>query len=221
MKKTFSVFLLLIWMLAGCKAKQDTQVNKELDAGIVYHSDIPPEDCYICGGIIETSKNSKLYWGQNNVALISLNTFEVKPIEINRYDRSDGHLREELSGLLLFECKVCDYGGFSAYLMRNCDRGYATAVLDFGNDERLDIDKVSSYLCENCLNEILPRDIEQCFGVGIINLETKEVYVFQEMLSGFIIGDFYVDCDSLERHDDIVQMDLQIFFCPVRYEKNS
>ena len=40
------------------------------------------------------------YWGENNIALISLNTFEIKLLEINRYDRTDGRL-VEAAGVLL------------------------------------------------------------------------------------------------------------------------
>ena len=49
-----------------------------------YHSDTSPEDCFLGGNGMENRMPPK--WGQNNIALISLNTFEIKPVEINRYD---------------------------------------------------------------------------------------------------------------------------------------
>lgn len=94
--KQFAVALLLplVLVLIGCEMRQSTNSS---DAAIsdepAYHSDTSSEDCYLCGGGIESLIPS--YWGQNNIALISLNTFEIKPLEINRYDRLDGRLIEE------------------------------------------------------------------------------------------------------------------------------
>jgi len=47
------------------------------------------------------------------------------------------------------------------------------------------------------LNEILPQKIEECFGVGIIQLKTKEIHMLEETLGNFTIGDFYVDFDMI------------------------
>ena len=96
--KQFSLALLviLLFILAGCEAEQ--RMNQDGETG--YFSDTSAEDCYLCGGGIEDLMPS--YWGQNNVALISLNTFEIKPIEINRYDRLSGQLIEEYAGVVSF-----------------------------------------------------------------------------------------------------------------------
>lgn len=90
----FALLLPLILVLAGCGITQSAGSNDTaVSANPVYYSDISAEDCYLCGGGIENLIPS--YWGQNNIALISLNTFEIKPLEINRYDRLDGRLIEE------------------------------------------------------------------------------------------------------------------------------
>ena len=66
------------------------------------------------------------------------------------------------------------------------DRGYATGHVDFFyDDEVLDVSKAAGYLCEDCLNKILPSQLDRYFGVGAINLATKEVRVFEEHLRGF------------------------------------
>nr|WP_325223418.1 hypothetical protein [uncultured Oscillibacter sp.] len=52
------------------------------------------------------------YWGQNNIALISLNTFDIKPIEINRYDGITGQLIEEYAGTVSFGGGGSIDGGF-------------------------------------------------------------------------------------------------------------
>ena len=145
-------------------------------------------DCYLCGGGIENLIPS--YWGQNNIALISLNTFDIKPIEINRYDGITGQLIEEYAGTVSFGGGGSIDGGFSASLLRDYDRGYADGIIDFYGDEVMSADKAAVFLCADCLNELLPQEIDRCFGVGAIHLSTKEIRIFEKQLGGFGVGDF-------------------------------
>ncbi len=222
MKKSAFAFLVsLLLVLPGCGTDPSTITdNRTISEKVAYHSDTSAEDCFLCGGGIENIVPS--YWGQNNVALISLNTFEIKPIEINRYDRLSGRLIEEYAGTISFGGGGSTDGGFSANLMLEYDRGYATGSVDFLNDETLDTDKAASFLCADCLNKILPKpkEISQCFGVGAINLDTREIRLFEENLGGFGLGDFHIDCDLKEqKNGDSHQMDLLVFYCPIRYEQ--
>lgn len=204
-----ALLVLLLFSMAGCR--EDVP---DSEAG--YSSDTAGEDCYLCRGDIENLIPS--CWGQNNVALISLNTFEIKPIEINRYDKSSGRMVEEYAGVASFGGGGSKDGGFSAVFMLDYDRGYAVGSVDFLNDEKLDADKAASFLCVDCLNEILPQRTGRCFGVGAIHLDTKEICLFGEDLGGFGLGDFYFDCDLKEQKSrDTYQMDLSIFYCPLRY----
>ena len=216
-----TLLLLLTLMLAGCKMEQSADSNGDATSvKTPYSSDTSTEDCYLCGGGIENLIPS-YYWGQNNIALISLNTFEIKPLEINRYDRIDGRLIEEYAGTVSFGGSGSKDGGFAASLFLNYDRGYATGSVDFYDDEVLDVSKAAGFLCEDCLNKILPSQLDRYFGVGAINLATKEVRVFEEHLRGFGLGDFYIDCDLKVRDDGKRRMNLLIFYCPIRFEKES
>ena len=216
----FALLLPLTLVLAGCGITQSAGSNDTaVSANPAYYSDISAEDCYLCGGGIENLIPS--YWGQNNIALISLNTFEIKPLEINRYDRLDGRLIEEYAGFVSFGGGGSQNGGFSATLMQGYDRGYATGSVDFYNDAVLDISKAAGFLCMDCLNEILPLQTDRCFGVGAINLATKKVRIFEECLGGFTLGDFYIDCDLQNQDRDKCQMDILIFYCPIRYQNES
>lgn len=210
---TLVLLVLMLHILAGCGTGQDTAQVNEAE----YFSDTSSEDCYLYGGGIENL--IPFYWGQNNIAFISLNTFEIKPIEINRYDRLSGRLIEEYAGVISFGGGGSTDGGFSASLMLEYDRGYADGPVDFLNDETLDAEKAASFLCADCLNKILPKEISQCFGVGVIHLDTKEIHLFEQNLGGFGLGDFYIDCHLKEqKNSDSRQMDLLIFYCPLRYE---
>jgi len=210
MKRWILVLLILAFpVLAGCGTEQST-------AGVSgYLSPTSSEDCCLCGNGLEDLIPS--YCGQNNIALISLNTFEIKPIEINRYDSSSGRLIEEYAGMVSFDGGGSTDGGFSASLLSDPDRGYAVGSVDFLGDETPDADKAGSFLCTDCLNELLPEEPTRCFGVGVINLETRELRLFEKNLFGFDLGDFYIDC-HLNEHGAPHQMDLLIVYCPIRYE---
>ena len=156
MKRFIIVLLLPLTLIsAGCRTERSTDSNDTaVSSKTVYSSDISAEDCYLCGGGIENLM--PYYLGQNNIALISLNTFEIKPLEINRYDRVDGRLVEEYVGAVSFGGSGSKDGGFAASLLQNYDRGYATGHVDFYDDEVLDASKAAGFLCEECLNKILP-----------------------------------------------------------------
>ena len=220
MRRFVFTLLLLMLILAGCKVGQSADSNgAAASVKMSYPSDTSTEDCYLCGGDIE--KLIPSYWGQNNIALISLNTFEIKPLEINCYDRTNGRLIEEYAGAVSFGGSVSKDNGFAASLLQNYDRGYAIGHVDFYDDEVLDVSKAAGFLCEDCLNKILPSQIDRYFGIGAINLATKEVRVFEEHLGGFGLGDFYIGCDLQDRDGDTHRMNLLIFYCPIRYEKES
>lgn len=218
--RKFVVALLLPFMLvlAGCEIKQSAaSSDTAASATPPYSSNTSSEDCYLCGGGIESLIPE--YWGQNNVALISLNTFEVKPIEMNRYD-VNGQLIEEAIGAISFGESGRKDGGFSTSMVQDYDRGYASGSVFFYDDEVLDISKMADFLCEDCLNEVLPRQVERSFGVGAVNLATKEVRIFEKCLSGFPLGDFYIHCDPKGKDGNTPWMDILIFYCPIRYEKS-
>ena len=214
----FTLLLSLMMVLAGCGMKQSSNFSgAAVSTKTSYSSGTSTEDCYLCGG---AESPLSPYWGQNNIALFSLNTFEIKPLEINRYDRTDGRLIEEYAGAVSFAVGG-NGGGFSANMMQDSDRGYATGSVDFHSDKVLDISKAANFLCANCLNEILPSQIDRCLGVGAVNLATGEVRIFEERLGGFTLGDFYIDCDLQDLDGDTHRMDILIFSCPIRYEQES
>ena len=92
-----ALLILLLSTLVGCTAEKDPgSVEKDpgstWDRETVYSSGTSTEDCYLCGDGIENLASS--YWGQENVAFISLNTFEIIPLEIIRYNEIDENLIE-------------------------------------------------------------------------------------------------------------------------------
>lgn len=216
----FILLLLLLPIIAsGCEATpapSPTPPNTET----LYKSEVSSEDCWLCGTGSEDSL-AGVYWRQDNIAIVSLNTFEITPLEINNYDFLTGNLIEEVSGTVSFGGGSTGNDGFSVTMLIDSDRGYATGQLNFNEDKALDIEKASTFLCEECLNKVLPKDTNTCFGVGALNLKTKELKLFSENLAGFGLGDFYIDCNlqvQSSKHQNQPQLDLLIFYCPIRYE---
>ena len=78
--KRFPLLLLviLLFILAGCGADQLPAPDDETR----YSSNTSAEDCYLCGGGIESLVPS--YWGQDNIALISLYYFLIKSFNQGR-----------------------------------------------------------------------------------------------------------------------------------------
>lgn len=218
--KRFLPILLVLFLLGLPSCGKEQTVNTGDSSGTtetIYHSDTSRQDCYLCGEGIENLV--PFYWGQNNIALISLNTFDIKPIEINRYDRLTRQLIEEYAGTVSLGGGGSIDGGFSADLLLDYDKGYASGSINFYDDTVLDANKAAAFLCEDCLNELLPQEIDRCFGVGAIDLSTKEIRVFEESLGGFGLGDFHIDCDLKDLEDGSHQMSILMFYCPIRYEK--
>ena len=79
--------LIVITIVARISAAQE-QTPKEYEH-IDYVSNITQEECFVCG-----TNNGYSYWGEDNVGIVNLNTFELLYLEINRYD-DYGNLIEE------------------------------------------------------------------------------------------------------------------------------
>lgn len=214
MKKWMAVCCVILALsLARCDAGRVPSEPKE----IIYTSETPPEDCVLCGNGAEASFSS--YWGQNNVAIVSLNTFEGIPVEINRYG-IDGTLIEESAGYMTMQGFQAREDSFRCSASANADRGYATCSLTLYEDETLDPEKAAAYLCVDCLNDAMQDYARDGFGVGLVHLETKELRVLGERYVGFGLDDFYISCTFPEEHteDGSRTIRLVIFYAPLRYD---
>ena len=200
MERRISALLLALCLLAGCGAEeQETSVLC-----------VSTADCVLCKGA------GMWAWGQNNVGLISLNTFDMVPIEINRYD-SGGGLIEENTGT--FQIRHIQGGeeGFSASVIEEPDFGYATLTVTLGEDGAMDRGKAAAFLCENCLEDIAPEG-EETLGLGVIDFATGKVEAFNRKIRGFGAGDFRIHCDWPEEGEKV---ELLIFYAPLRYENEA
>ena len=223
MKKLLLFLLCTILILSGCaNTKSSVSDNSpsfvdDEKEKVAYTSKIEKHECALC------SKGGKTllpaYAGQNNVGIICINTFDISPVSINRYD-DYGTLIEEPAGHM-----TMNHNSFGENRMRTSttthpDRGYADVDVSFSDDKTVDQKAIEKLLCQDCLTTIMEDAWEEPYGVGIINFETLEVRLFEENITAFSFGDYYIDIDRRENKEDPkrMELDLMIFYCPPRYE---
>ncbi len=220
MKKLILFFFCIVLVLSGCSNTQtqnsESNVADEKEE-IVYTSKIQKSECALC------SKGGKTllpaYAGQNNVGIICINTFDISPVSINRYD-DFGNLIEEPAGHM-----TMNHNSFGENRMRTSttthpDRGYADVDVSFSDDKTVDQKAIEKLLCQDCLTTIMEDSWEEPYGIGIINFETLEARLFEENITAFTFGDYYIDIDRREdkENPEHIELDLLIFYCPPRCE---
>lgn len=198
MKKRMVLLLLTLTLLSGC-GKERTQKEPV--------TCVSAEDCFLCGG------REEYPWGQNNIGLISLNSFELIPIGINWYDNK-GELMGELTGTFQLRSHQAGETGFRASVMEESDHGYAIANVTLEEDRKADRERAGGFLCEECLERILPEGETAPAGLGAVDLLTGEVRALDGKIKGLFLGDFYVHCDWKK---DGKSVELLLFYSPLRY----
>ena len=207
--------MLMLMETAGCGQKRETAQDYRAEAESLYQTCAAKEDCCLCGS------GAALYWehlGENNVGIVSLNTFQMLPVSINRYDDA-GKLIEENTGCMVSSRFTGDEDGFSANLMLDADRGVADAQLSFNADQRLRLERTAQHLCEEHFREFVSDLYGNPYGVGIVDLENAKLYPIKENVIAFQAGDYYIHCDSREtdRDGNPLKMSVYVVYTPLRY----
>lgn len=220
MKRRLVILLCAILALSGCAKAPVTDTpntSSEQKEEVSYISKIQKEDCALCSKAGKTLL--PLYADQTNLGIICINTFDMSPVTINRYD-DHGNLLEEKAEHMNMTHNSFGEGGMTTSVSAQPDRGYANVHVGFTKDDCIDKQAVESILCQNCLNAIMEESWDEPYGVGIINFETLEVRLFEENITGFTFGDYYIHIDRRENKDDSewTELDMLIFYCPPRYE---
>ncbi len=223
MKKLIPFLLCIMLVLSGCaNAKPQSTSNNQSYVDdekeeIIYTSKIQKSECALCNKGGKTLLPA--YAGQNNVGIICINTFDISPVSINRYD-DFGNLIEEPAGHMTMNHNSFGEGRMSTSTSAVYDRGYANVDVSFTDDKTVDKDSVEKLLCQDCLTTIMDDAWDEPYGIGVINFETLEVKLFEENVTAFSFGDYYIDIDRRENTDETerTELDLLIFYCPERYK---
>jgi len=223
MKRKLIFLFCLLLALTGCSKSElpdsGTQVKYDAEEKeeVIYTSKIEKENCWLC------SKQGKTllpaYAGQNNVGIICINNFDMSPVAINRYD-DYGNLIEEAAGHMSITHNSFGEDGISTSVNANPDRGYADVHVYLKSNDSVDKNSIESMLCQDCLTTIMNEAWDEPYGIGVINFETLEFRLFEENITAFTFGDYYIDIDRRENKDnpEEIELDLLIFYCPPRYE---
>lgn len=197
--------LLLLFGIAAVKTAQDARAYIHID----YISEQSQEECFLCGTINDSIIAS--YWGEDNVGIINLNTFELLRLEINRYDNY-GQLIEKAAGYMQ-SSGMSDDGSY-VHAWTYPDNGYASVQIT-GTQYSVERESVQSHLCQSCLDQIN----EMWFGetppaeYAIVSFAERTIRPLVECYTWFSAGNYGIDCDFNSEGD----IDLLIHYCPPRY----
>lgn len=185
---------------------QETQGYEHVD----FVSDLAQEACFLCGD--GSDPLTSLYWGEDNVGIINLNTFELLRIEINRYD-DYGKLIEEVAGYM----QTSHLGGDDTYAHAFTfpDNGYAHVEIT-GVQYEIDRKTVQSHLCQICLDTI--NDMwfsgNAPAEYAIVSFAERTIQPLLNSCPWFAAGNFGIDCEFKDNGG----IDLLVHYCAVRYK---
>ena len=210
-KKLLCVILLML--LTGCTEQESPQhVQQErVYEHILFTSSIVPEDCVICG---ENSEHRlSWYMGQENVALVDVNTFDFCYIEINRYNPDGSQIMEPAGYMKMSGGEI---GAHRISGMVDSDLGMARMNGTLSGDP-IDAGAIESFLCQNCLDEFASYYFEHdnVYSLAIFNFATKTLRPLVESCPWYAADHYSVDC----HYEDDGEIDLTIYYCPPRFSE--
>ena len=176
---------------------------------INYVSNITPEECFVCGD----SSAASCYWGEDNVGIVNLNTFELLYLGINRYD-DHGELIEEPTGVMLSNGLIDKEAETYVHAYTFPDNAYADVQLS-GVKYAIDRDSVQNHLCQTCLDSInnLWFTTQPPAEFAIVSFEDRTIRALLNAHPWFAAGNYGIDCEFKEDGD----IDLLIHYAPNRY----
>ena len=179
---------------------------------IDYISTITQEECYVCGDTKDFS--GFFYWGEDNVGIVNLNTFELLRLEINRYD-DQGKLIEELAGFM--SSSGMSNEKTESYVHAYChpDNAYADVQIS-GVQYAIDRESVQTHLCQTCLdsiNNLWFTDMPPA-EYAIVSFENRTIQPLLNAHPWFSAGNYGIDCEFEEDG----KIDLLIHYIASRYE---
>lgn len=196
--------------------RQDENNNKEYKKN-EYSSSVVKNECYLCGD----NKNSTLlsHWGEHNIGMINLNTFEYFIFELNRYDDNKNPIEEKVkfSRRTGYQ-KWTEVGGSTMNYSYDVNRGYFTGRVSIDENTPLKADKLISYVCTDCLNSIMDQlyfDEPYC-DIAFLDFTTRKIGVFTKNGLGLQLSDYQIVYHYDKEYNTFY---FDGFYCPTRYSK--
>lgn len=187
---------------------QGSQVRTEAEyEHIDYISTITSEQCFVCS-------EHGLYWGEDNVGIVDLNTFELLYIPINRYG-DHGELIEEPAGIMQTSSLMDQETERYVHATIFPDNAYARVDLS-GVTYAIDRVVVQDNLCQICLDSInsLRFTTQPPAEYAVVSFEDKTIQPLLNAHPWFASGNYGIDCEF----KDDGAIDLLIHYAPNRYK---
>ena len=155
------------------------------------------------------------YWGQDNVGVVHLNTFEILPIRINQYDDAGEFVRKE-SGTM--ESLGLYHNDTYVNSMTNPDRGYSNVKIS-GVKYKTDRKSIQMHLCDTCIEALnqLNWNNDTPPEFAILNFKERTIRPLEQTLTWFFSGNFDINCE----YKDNGNIDMLIAYLPPRWDKTQ
>ena len=182
--------MLILLAVTGRSCDNGVQASERYEH-IDYVAAITEEDCYLCGD--RTDCEAALYWGEDNVGIVDLNTFELLRLEIVR-GNDDG------AAGYMSTCGMSDKEAGS-YVHAFCwpDNAYGKVQLS-GVRYCIDRSSVQGRLCQACLDPMnsLRYGDHPPAEYAVISFRDRTVRPLLDVYPWFSVGNYGIDCEFSE-----------------------
>ena len=153
--------------------------------------------------------------GQENVAIVDVNTFDFCRIEINRYS-PEGDQIMEAAGYM--QSAGGQIGTHRINGMVEPDLGMARLSGTL-SDDPIDADAIETFLCQECLDEFASHYYEhdKVYSLAVFNFATKTLRPLVESSSWYAADNYSVDC----HYEDDGKIDITVYYCPPRFAESE
>lgn len=171
--------LLALFVSNPHSAKQETPIGNYVS--------ILKGDCYLCGNgsVTETS----CFWGEDNVGIINLNTFDVLRLEINRYNSQGHHLGA--AGYMQSCHLSSENSHVHAYIFP--DNGFASVQIS-GVQYKVDRASIETNLCQRCIDSINVVDGTAILEYAIVNFYDRTIHPLSNCQTYYNLGNYAIQC---------------------------
>ena len=211
LRSIFAVMLLVV-MLTGCAANKSETKEKTYEH-VQFASKVAAENCAICGE--HPNVPWGWYMGQENVAIVDVNTFDFCRIEINRYS-PEGNQILEAAGYM--QTAGGQIGTHRINGMVDPDLGMARLSGTL-SDAPIDADAIENFLCQECLDEFASHYYEhdKVYSLAVFNFAAKTLRPLVESSPWYAADNYSVDC----HYEDDGKIDITVYYCPPRFAESE
>ncbi len=191
MRKRLFYGLLALLVASGCGKSNSILNNRYVVKGCEYTLS-ENENCMLCN--LSNNTLLPIYAGQKNLGIIFMDTFDIVPIIINRYNDHGRLIKKPQNNASMTRISF-EKGDIVTSILSNSDRGYAEVEVTFIKNKLGNPQNEEAMLCDKCFDNIMSQVDKETYGIGIINFETLDIKLLENSISSFWFDDYYIDVD--------------------------